>query len=234
MAGPIIYEVLQPRYADDELYERGNPVTSTSSHSIPGVLCPSCGPWASSVRLRVPVPEQLESFNTPQFLPLDAWRDAQRGWAELLGVAPEVVEPGAEFGPPQGRCTAAITEDIVFPTPGEVWVRERVRTELEAGKLVGLEFAEVQLTGVAGVPLWELVARGRAWTESANEDQDHLCGLCGRRTLPGPANPRLDLNRWDGSDVMTIDMNPNRLFVTDRVARVFELGRFTNVVLARR
>ena len=225
------FKLTHPRYASDREADRRNPVTPTASHRIPGISCNVCGPWSSSGRLRVPLPPQADEFVGVTFLSVVDWMNSRDRWASLLGVDSEMIEPGAKLGPPSGSCTAAVAEDVVHPIPGEIWVAARVRDALAATGLTGVSFAAVQLPpGCGKADLSELVVRGRAWRHGSTEESLRLCELCGRRGFLSPRNLAVDEARWDGSDFVFLDGNPNIVVVTERVAEVFNAHDFTNVV----
>lgn len=225
------FKLTHPRYATDRDANRKNPVMSTSSHRLPGVSCAVCGVWSSSSRVRVPLPPRADEFAGVTFLSVPDWLHARERWASLLGVHPDLLQPGAKLGPPSGTCNATITEDVVHPIAGEVWVVSRVREALTAAGLIGVSFAAVNLSLECGAPeLSELVVSGRAWRHGSTEQGLRLCDICGRQGFPSPKNLVVDQTRWDGSDFLFLDGNPNVIVVSERAAQVFNANAFTNVV----
>jgi hypothetical protein len=225
------FKLTHPRYAEDGEADRRNPVTSTATHRVPGVSCDVCGPWSSSRRLRIALPPGLDQFAGGTFLPATDWMDARDRWAALLDVDSNLVEPGARLGPPSGTCTKAVTEDAVHPTPGEIWVTSRVRGALTAAGLTGVSFATVRLSpGCSEGTLAELVVHGTAWRRGSSEETLRLCAQCGRRGFPSPHQLQVDESRWDGSDFLFLDGNPNIVVVTERVAEVVASSGFRNLV----
>lgn len=95
--------------------------------------------------------------------------------------------------------------------------------------LTGVSFANVQLTGACDVQLAELVIHGRAWRRGSTSESLQLCHVCGRTGFPNPRDLSVDEARWDGSDFITVDGNPNIVIVTKRVALVLESHGFSNV-----
>jgi hypothetical protein len=226
------YRLTHPRYDTDREFARRNPVTSSTSHSLPGMTCEVCGPWSSSDRLRVDVPPDADDFTQIRFLPVAEWIKARDGWAKMLDVAIERITPGAEFGPPTGTCSSPIREDVIHPTPGEIWVAARVRDALVEAGLTGVSFAEVQLPPKCGASaFYELVVHGRAWRQGSTEAGLRLCDVCGRRGFPSPKNLVVNEARWDGSDFVFLDGNPNIVVVSERVAAVLNANDFTNVLV---
>jgi hypothetical protein len=225
------FKLTHPRYTTDREEDRRNPVTSTASHRIPGISCPVCGPWSSSSRLRVSLPLQADEFVGVRFLTVADWMSARDRWGNLLGVEPSLIEPGAKLGPPSGNCEASLAEDVVHPTPGEIWVVAQVRDALVGAGLTGVSFANVELGPKCGsYEFSELVVHGRAWRVGSTDENLRLCEMCGRRGFSSPRNLALDEMRWDGSDFMTLDGNPNIVVVTEPAAEVFIANDFTNVV----
>lgn len=205
-------------------------MSSTAAHRIPGISCDLCGPWASSHRLRVALPSQLDEFVGVTFLPVTDWRRARDRWAMLLGIDPSRVEPGAKLGPPSGTCTSPVSEDAVHPIPGEIWVTSRVRGAIAAAGLTGVSFAPVRLPSeCAKESLVELVVHGRAWRQGSSEETLLLCQQCGRRGFRTPHHLLVDEARWDGSDFVLLDGNPNIIVVTERVAELVTSQRITNL-----
>lgn len=225
------FKLTHPDYGDDEEADRENPVASTATHRIPGISCDVCGPWSSSQRMRVALTSELDEFVGAKFLSVTEWRRARDRWARLLGVDPGLVEPGAKLGPPSGICTAAVSADAVHPIPGEIWVASCVRDAIAAAGLTGVTFATVQLPPACGKEvLVELVVHGRAWRQGSSEETVRLCEACGRRGFPSPRHLLVDIARWDGSDFVFLDYNPNIVVVTERVAELVASKRFTNLV----
>lgn len=139
------FKLTHPPYKTDQEFNRRNPVIETSYGHIPGIVCPVCGVWLSSDRLRVSWSARVEKVARTNYQAPDEWSRSRTTWARLLRVEPEVVTPGATLGPPSGRCTAAIEEEVVHPFPGLVWITRRVRNVFTRAKLTGLSFAKVQL-----------------------------------------------------------------------------------------
>ena len=186
----------------------------------------------------MPLPSPSEEFNDVRFLPVAEWMKARDGWAAQLGVDPDLVKPGAVLGMPSATCKTPITEDVVHPFPGQIWVAQPVRDALTAAGLTGVSFAPVQLSPECGrVAFWELVVHGRAWRPASNwrpvvtEESLRLCDICGRRGFPSPDFLAVDEARWDGSDFLNLDLNPNITVVTERAAAVFTANGFSNVAL---
>ena len=178
-------------------------------------------------------------------------------WASMLGVNPYRVEPGADLGPPTGTLLGRIMEDVIIPFPGQLLLQERARQVLSSASLTGFELWREQLVAAAPgesrscasddahdsaeppidldreaaiTELWEVFVTGRAWRPGRSEESPRLCNLCGRRGFPDPKNLTVDAARWDGSDFLNLDMNPNIVIVTRRVRDLFEANKISNCV----
>jgi hypothetical protein len=228
------FKLTHPDYGFDGEFTRRNPITVTSRHRVPGILCDSCGPWSSSERLRVSVPADLESeFTGSKFLSPTEWLARRDQWANRLGVSPARVGPGAEVGSPRGSLEAPVSEDFVHPFPGEAWVTKKVAELLDGANLQGLNLVEAELYNSQGVraaaKLWAIVPTGQAWRVGSDVETLRVCDLCGRQGFPRPKVLAVDTERWDGTDFFNLDHNPNIVIVTERVRDLVRDSGFTNV-----
>jgi hypothetical protein len=228
------FKLCAPDYPTDAIERAFNPVTAVAALRVPGVACPVCGPWSSSRRLRVPIPRDVSEFQGIRFLPLDDWTQMRTRWADQLGVEASSIEPGAEIGPPAGTCTASITEEAVHPSPGQIWLSQRVRLAFERASMRGVGFAAVHLdAGCSSTPMYELTVEGRCWRVGSTQKSVTACDSCGRRSYLNPGSHDVDATRWDGSDFFFLDSNPNIVFVSERVAAVVAEVRVSNLVARR-
>ena len=225
------FRLTHPPYKTDQELRRRNPVAETPYGHVPGMVCPTCGVRVSSDRLRTTWSARVEHIARTNYQTPDDWHRSRATWARVLRVKPEAVTPGATLGPPRGRCTGPIDEEIVHPFPGLIWVARRVRNALQAAKLTGVSFAKVQLEPARWQrDLWELVVQGRAWRKGSTAKTLRRCRICGRETFRSPTNLDVDVRRWDRTDFFHVDHNPNILLVTERVASVLDDHGFTNIV----
>ncbi len=225
------FKLTYPDYLTDREMDSRNPVSSTSSHHIPGMDCPVCGTWSSSDRLRINLTMKDAPFRDVSFLTVKTWLKSRPVWAAALGVAEDLLAPGAKVGPPQGVCSSIIREDCVHPIPGEIWVRDRVRTAMLDAQLTGVSLVPFELSGVCDdAKLWELVVTGRAWRKGSTEESIWVCDVCYRESFPRPKALGVDESRWDGSDFIILDRNPNIIVATEKVAKLIQAERFSNLV----
>jgi hypothetical protein len=187
---------------------------------IPKIHCPACGVWGIWSRARVPVPDSARVLLADAALPVAEWRTKVARWAEALGVAESQLEPGMIVGLPLGEWYgAATTDSVVCPLPGVFWVRSRLRDNLIDLNATGVSLPKVGFRGLAPDDEWfELVVHGRARRVDSTDAGQQLCAVCGRLGFPDPGFLRVDEARWDGSDFVCVDRNPNIVLVADRVA----------------
>lgn len=230
------FQLTHPTYVTDTEDSACNPVVTVVEYAVPGVICDRCGPWASSDRIRdarlSAAPRELRrsGHGVGVMLPFEEWRRRMPHWASTLGVDPTRITPGAELGPPMGRVSANIACDVVHPAPGRVWVKRPVKDALERAHLAGFALSPVSIRGLAPADaLWEIEPHGHAWRKGRNRDAAVLCEICGRMGFPNPRVLAVDEATWDGSDFLTLDLNPNILIVTERVRAVLADRRFSNV-----
>lgn len=69
---------------------------------------------------------------------------------------------------------------------------------------------------------------GSAWHPGVNFQSVTVCPHCHRIKPPILDHYALDEDRWDGSDFMHVDLNPNKVIVTERVCDCLRAHNFTN------
>lgn len=226
------FKLTHPQYRTDAEEEARNPVMYMAPYHLPGVICDACGPWSSSARLRIPPSTGLNEFLGTSFMQVSDWQRARSQWAQTLNVSADELSPGAELGPPMGICKSRINEDTVHPLPGVVWVTSRVRGVLIMASFTGMSFVGVQLSASCEVDMWELVVHGRASRKGSTLETLRLCDICGRTGFPSPKNLSVDEARWDGSDFVIVDDNPNMILVSERVKNTIDASGITNLAVS--
>lgn len=107
---------------------------------------------------------------------------------------------------------------------------------LQQLQVTGVEFVNVHLTSAGtgelcpeALPeLWELYVTGKAWRVGMDAARITACRGCKRLTFPEPNYFTVDESRWDRTDFFNLDLNPNMVFVTERVAQALAASPFTN------
>lgn len=234
------YVLSHPEYESDQEAWRNNPVRLESRYQLPSVNCDRCGIWASSERIIVSSPEPgwSEDYRGFSFLDMDRWRQRVPDWASMLGVDEDRIKPGAVFGNAEGEVSGRITNDVVHPFPGVLWLKEAVRDAIMSAGCAGVSFEPVTLrpknkrvAELVHPALWEAVVHGEAARSGIAPGSELLCDRCGRTGFPSPGNLTPDEDHWDGSDFVHLDGNPNIVVVTDKVRRVLEARSFSNIRL---
>lgn len=229
------FRLTTPRYATDHESDRRNTVwVADPLVGLPPTICELCGnSWASNARLRVPVPQELADevgtfpgVRTP--LPWEEWRRRRIRWAALLNVAPDMLVPGLDIGPPYGEVRRKTKEDVIHASPGYVWVQERVKGAIEQAGFSGVKLVEVVLDKRDCPRLWELDVHGHGFRPGTTAESLRDCQRCGRLVFPNPEDLTVDVSRWDGSDFFDLDRNTAMIFVTERVRDLFVRERFSN------
>lgn len=194
---------------------------------IPNMLCEVCGRWGGSERIRVELPEDdkiLKRLN-PNPIPRDDWPSVIGSLSESLGVPCSELRPGAEVGPPTGSLSRIDEGDFIGIEGPQLWIKQHVADALRQHQISGINLVRVHASWdecMASPPeqppnLWEIVITGRARREDINEEGILACRLCGRMHFPDPGWIKVDESRWDGSDFLYVDGNPNLPLVTQRV-----------------
>lgn len=238
------FKLQAPQYADDFEHELVNPVWSRSPYNIPGIICPMCGPMAFDQKLRITLPDTrlLGEFEGIRHIRISDWVQQRPRWAQLLGLNPNRITPGASLGPPHGLLKGMPTADFIYPSM-DVWVRTRLMEALRLSHCTGVEFAKSVLISASasdesfcdGVQVnykavdpanmpeyWELNVTGSAWRVGYDENRIRQCEICGRKSFPDPDFLKVDESRWDGSEFFNVDCNPYIILVTDRVCRILK------------
>lgn len=226
----MFYRISPIESDTDEEDDIRNLVVEVCLHHLPGIRCDICGTWASSQRLRdAEVPDGL-GFDKIRFLSPSEWTQSMAAWSRALGVSGDRLAPGAGLGPPRGRRTGPVTEDVVHPFPGSIWIQRRVREAIETSSLVGVRFERVIFDEQPEESvLFELIPLGKA-SGPTSFSKIMRCDLCGRVTSAWRSI--VDPNSWDGSDFFLLDGNPNVVCASERARRLFETEGFSNVRFA--
>lgn len=241
------YELDAPSYASDAAMTKANPAQYLSTTSLPGVVCEMCGEqWAGSDRVRVDSQTQtlisniLSDAGLGSFIsiPFDDFLKIRDVISASTGLQEEILSPGAIIGPPEGEIRNDKLHDFIHPFPGMIWVKEGVKMAFEDAEITGCSFEKVQLRwagkmkkSVEPLPdLWEFIVRSRAWRRGKTLHLSMVCSKCGRTSFHDPEYLFIDEERWDGSDVMSPDNNPNIVIITEKVKVVLDENEFTNYV----
>lgn len=235
------YELTHPPYTSDQQFSRMNPVQRKVEYRLPSMKCERCGTWAGSKRIRLDerlvteISTYLQSIGNPRFVSPQEWEKIGQDLSNRTGLPKETLGPGADYGAPTGRIRRANIADFLHPFPGTVWITSKVVDAFKDADLTGIELVPVKLKLSKKVPvenpprLWEVVVKGHAWRHGMSLDTITVCEICRRKKFPQPEQLSVDGARWDGSDFFHVDLNPNIVFVTERVRSVLEREKYSNV-----
>lgn len=250
-----IYRLREPEYETDGESSRANPCgLSGESGYLPRLSCPQCGVWSSSDRIVLDAPPRALDFDHQALSP-SLWRQMSQQWEATLGLRPQTLTPGAYVGVPMGECWGPITEDVIHPLPGVVWIKQgELLDDLLAQQFRGLSLARVHLVPAAEAPAEyfddleddELPAAGMPAVAGhdlpemvelvpetyagpvASSPRDKFCEDCGRRTGGRPMPP-ISL---DGSDFAR-SPGDVAMYVSERVAEWVRTRGLSNIVAVK-
>ena len=233
--GMCFYLLLLPQYPTDRIGERANPVQTAEMLRMPMFDCDVCKTIRTGYRpLFLPVTniELLFRLAAPR-LPHDEWWALAKDLHDYLNLPPEQqIQPGDILGTPIYEIARTVYTDCVMIVPG-IFVNDRVAQAMSTAGLTGYNLFKPGF--VAGRrykgPLDELHMlhiHGTAWRKGSHKVVQCERCLRTKRTL---ISPEIDVDRWDGSDIFTIDGTESIIGLTEKAYRVFVENHVTNVLL---
>ena|SRR2546430_8213455 len=141
------WQIGAPDYGDEGDYRRIL-VNGTGSHplSLPGIDCPTCGPWGGSRILPVQCPEKLRNEKTL----VDRWpisiEQFKRITKELRRELPSSridFRPGDSFQPALVEFPSRPTDDFLWPSMCGPIIPPKVKVLFEKENVTGVEYCEV-------------------------------------------------------------------------------------------
>jgi hypothetical protein len=236
------YDLTKPNYETDREDDQANSIRMVRELALPALICPGRGPWIGSRRLYLRVKDQelVQKLSSKPRVPLpeQEWHALAQEVHQHLNL-PEDFElrPGDVLGEPRAELLAMPLNDFLHPFPGQIIMTRKVLDALQDAQLTGFRAERVHVTlktkrhqvNHALPELYELVVTGRAWRVGMDLDALRHPECPGRFLFPKPAYLVVDRQRWDGADFFNVDLNPNIVLVTQRVRRIIEEHRFTNV-----
>jgi len=229
------YLLLWPQYATDRLGYRANPVETEEKLKMPMFDCDVCGNIRTGYRpLFLPVTniDLLLRLAAPRLQHDEWWALARDLHAYLNLPQNEQIQPGDVLGTPTYEISRTVYSDCVMLVP-ETFVKDRVAEAMSTAGLTGYNLFKPGF--VAGRrykgPLDELSLlhiHGRAWRKGTQKIVQ--CERC-QRTKRTLVSPEIDVDRWDGADVFTIDGIESIIGLSQKAYRVFVENQVTNVLL---
>lgn len=232
------YELTHPEYISDQVERRSNPVKLLTNISVPSIVCDDCGLWSSSERIRkkVEMTSKAKEILRNRSIHVNDWKLAAEILSEELGIDVELLKPGTELGMPRGEIANVELHDFIHPFPGLIWINDMVKDFLSQQMVTGVEFCPVEIDfrkakskiNETLPKLWEIVVLGKAWRKGINYENSLACPKCKRMKFLDPDCLQVDESAWDGSDFITLDLNPNIIVVTERICELLREKGFTN------
>ena len=231
----VFFEFSKPNYSTDFVDRKLNPINLIEGVELPSIICDECSDtWAGSNRIRVDntkaneVKLFLSKNKIPRFVSINNWFDIKKEIATLLDdIDANNIEPGATIGAPIGEVLNENLEDITHPFPGQMWVNSKVVNVLIENNVKGANFVKVDIIG-RDIDLWELDIYGKAWRNGMDKEKITACKKCSRFIFPTPDYLKVDIDRWDGSDIFNLDLNPNIVITNERTCKILKDNRIKN------
>jgi hypothetical protein len=235
------YHLSQPDYSSDQEEQIANPIHFIPDIWMPGIICEKCGAtWAGSRRLYLTV-DNADIRRRLHGKPLieKFWRELAREVNNHIdSKTPVDLYPGDILGTPKAELLSDQIPDIMQPFPGQIVVTPHVVDKLQQHSISGFRAIPLQLSWAKQFEkptsepplLFELLITGSAWRVHISESDIIACSHCHRTVFPDPERLSVDQSRWDGSDFLVVDRNPNIVIVTERVCSVLSDEGFSNFV----
>ncbi len=228
------YEFKKPFYESDLLDMKKNPIKMKSRPRMPAIICKGCGIWAGTRRLyfKINDPQIASQLSIRPLKPLheQEWYALANIVKSSLNVQPDFeLRPGDQIGFPSAMFLGEEWCDIMHLFPGQVVVSHRVKKIIEEHQCTGIDFVSVNTFGQSpNMKMYEINITGAAWEENVDLKSIVDKSCCGRYIFPQSSKIKIDVSRWDKSDFFNLNKNPNKIFVTQRVANLFEEYGFQN------
>lgn len=230
------YELTAPDYLTDYEDMKNNPIRILPNFSVPAILCDVCGQWGSSSRIRkeIVLSDVAKTIINKRAIDISEWKKEISILATEISIPYEILTPSAEIGMPKGETKKYILNDFIHVLPGVIWVKSKVADEMKKKGFTGLEFVKANINfknkeyHTIDNELLEVIVTGKAWRIGSDIAKITACNKCGRKIFPNPCSILVDEKRWDNTDFFTVDCNPNRIFVTQRVYEFLCKSDFKN------
>jgi uncharacterized double-CXXCG motif protein len=199
-------------------------VDATHKWSLPGIICPTCkATWSDGSKAYPSVDltpmAALADFEEARAEPADEY-DRLCELVRPLLPSRALLEPGAAFGPIEGRAQGRFGA-LVSPYPWWLLVRREALEKLQAEGLQGLKGCRTALRfrQRAAPELLELevLPVGRLHANCLPPDRRDPCPRCGWNDVPLPDEPLLDAATLPGDlDLFRLEDYPTVIVCTER------------------
>lgn len=239
------YRLGHPKYKTDHAHTAANPARQIDQLAIPGIICSVCGSqWSGNRKLYIPVTDpSLRPLLQSGPLPEEQWLQVTQTIRSRLNLPHDFqFLPGNKLGTPVYELTRTRVFEFVHPFPATLLVKSAVVDALQAAGFTGYKTLQVEvhwamriknkmltmLEHLAVPELYVLQVTGSAWHTGVNEDSVTFCRHCHRTKPPIVNIYTLDESQWASPDFMHVDLNPDKVIVTERVCDCLRAHNFTN------
>lgn len=228
----MYYHLTHPYYESDHDWNIKNPIEIVNSLWLPGIICPSCGTWASSRRTyRKIIKQSIKEFLNKKPLIVENWRNMEVNVRQYLEIDDkERLYPGEIIGDPVANISRkAILSDFIFAWTGEMVVKENVVIAFTKANLTGVSFIKLVIDNHEDLnldSLFVLIPKGIIMVK--NQDIE-LCELCDRpRNSQELLSFPIDLS-LEKFDIFSPENNPNIIFISEKCKKIIEENAFSNI-----
>lgn len=219
---------------DDVRWGKLNSIEAANIRSLPGVVCPSCGTWAS-VGTSYPSADcaaldEVAKLTPPRPVPIDEFREIVTRVQPILGIHCPL-EPGTELGPLRGKASGKFG-DFAWVNPWTPLVRESVWFDARENGLdlvavpAELEFGKVPYEALLEL---EALPKVRMFVDQSVP----ICELCGRQPIKLPDNIQIIGSTFDESiPLQRIADFSTVLVVNEAFAQFIRERRLTDIILS--
>lgn len=234
------FHLTNPLYASDQARKRANPLRTINGYWIPGLTCSKCGEtWAGTRRLYLP----LNDLSIIKFLNLPPLSDSD--WYQNLSEIRRILrlpesfelQPGDRLGIPEFELHRTKIGKIMFAFPGQIIVTKDIVDDLKEAGVSGyspiqaiVKWSDSVKEAINPPALYELMIHGHAWRKDMSIETSIACDKCRRPLFHNPNVITVDEDRWDGSDMFNLDLNPHKVIVTQKVCEVLLGHKNSNYV----
>lgn len=202
---------------------------------MPGIICSVCqATWGGYTRHYANITDhELCTQLTGWPLPEIEWKKLERSLKLNCKSLEHVdIEPGMIFGYPRFVIHESDMKDFIEIFPGQTLISSRVKDALEQEQITGYKTVSIELflfddegrQQQAKQAYYEIIVTGHALRIGSTLESIITCNHCKRSIFPDPDYLQVDTNRYDGSDFFHLDMNPNIVFASEKLATL--ISRF--------
>jgi hypothetical protein len=226
----MFYKLSHPKYESDEIQDKNNPIDVVEKKWMPGIICPSCGTWASSRRkYRTILDLRIFNYTNKPPLPVQDWKKMESQAREYIEIKNnEHLFPGEIIGTPWVQIKNEIKNDFLFAWSGEVIISESVYLILSSANLTGFSFKEINIKNKANnYNLYAIFPEQICLMKDIKK-----CTICNRPKMTDEyAFESKKIMNTLSLDIFSPEINPNIIYISDRCRDIILLNKFSNIDL---